>query len=73
MRLVSNWKQAHRWYSTQAPALAVALLLTWQTLPEDIRSQAPDWLKISVLVILLLGGIAGRLIDQPPPVKPDAL
>lgn len=73
MRLVSDWRRAHRWYSTQAPALAVALMLTWQTLPEDIRSQAPDWLKISVLVILLLGGIAGRLIDQPPPVKPDAL
>lgn len=71
MRLVRDWKRAHRWYSTQAPALAVALLLTWQTLPEDIRSQAPDWLKIGVLVILLLGGIAGRLIDQPE--KPHAL
>lgn len=73
MRLVSDWKRAHRWYSTQAPALAVALLVTWQTLPDDLRAQAPHWLQIGVLVVLLLGGIAGRLIDQPPPVKPDAL
>lgn len=72
MRLVSDWKSAYRWYSTQAPALTVALLVTWQALPDDLREQAPHWLQVSVLVVLLLGGIAGRLISQTP-VKPDAL
>ncbi len=64
-RLVHDWKRAHRWFSVQVPALSVAILLTWQAVPDDLRAAAPSWLQVSVLVILILAGIAGRLVEQP--------
>lgn len=65
MRLVHNWNCIHRAYSVQAPALAVAVLLTWQAVPDDLKSVAPGWLKLTALILLLLGGIAGRYVEQP--------
>lgn len=64
MRLVSDWKRAHRWFSVQAQSLAVIVTLSWQVVPDDLRTAAPPWLQVAVLVAILVGGIAGRLVDQ---------
>lgn len=63
-RLVPNWKECHRWYSVRAQALGVAILATWQVVPDDLRSAAPHWLQVTVLVLILLAGIGGRLVEQ---------
>lgn len=64
-RLVPNWKESHRWYSMRAQALSVAILATWQVVPDDLRAVAPHWLQVAVLVLLLSAGIVGRLVEQP--------
>lgn len=71
-RLVANWKQCHRWYSVRAQALSVAVFATWQLVPEDLRAVAPHWLQVTVLVLMLLAGLASRLVEQPNvPSGPD--
>lgn len=64
MRLVPNWHNAHRWLSTRAMALATALLITWPMVPSDLRATAPEWLQRGALCLILLGGLAGRLVIQ---------
>ena len=64
--LVSNWRRAWRWHSTQAMAFAAALPFVWIELPADIKAMLPqDWLPY-ISAVVLIGGIAGRLRDQTP-------
>jgi hypothetical protein len=64
MRLVSDWKKAHRWFSVQALSIATAATVTWQLIPDDLRSAAPSWVPPALLVTILFAGIAGRLVEQ---------
>lgn len=65
MRLIPNWRKAWRMFSVQAQAAAVALLGTWQALPDDLRARVPEGVALGVVGALLVLGIVGRLIDQP--------
>lgn len=69
IRLIKNWRDIWRWYSTHGMALAVALLAAWAALPEKMQDAfSPLELKISAIALILLG-LGGRLIDQ---TKKDA-
>ncbi len=65
MKLIDNWKRAHRMLSVQAMTLAAAIQGVWPTIPEDLKSALPAHLVHWVSIGLLFAGIAGRLVDQP--------
>jgi hypothetical protein len=69
MNLIPNWKKAWRMFSIQAQGLALALVGAWQASPEDLRGQVPSWVMVSLLALILVGGIVGRLISQPAVAK----
>ncbi len=64
MHLIPDWRQAWRWFSVQALALLVALPLVWVSLPADAKAFLPDSFEPWVLVLVAIGGLVGRLIDQ---------
>jgi hypothetical protein len=63
MKLVENAKQAWRWYSVQAMAVAGALQAAWLSLG-DMQSRIPEWGVDALTVVILLSGIVGRLVKQ---------
>ncbi|HVV29128.1 MAG TPA: hypothetical protein VHC40_14290 [Rhizomicrobium sp.] len=64
MRLVAEWRQAWRWFSMQAMALAAAFAGAWTALPDDLRAHIPARLVTALSAALLLLGICGRLVRQ---------
>lgn len=66
MRVVSDWRRAHKWISMQAMTGAAALLTTWGLMPDDLKQALPSWLVPMIAVLALGLGIGGRLIDQTP-------
>lgn len=63
-KLVPDWKQSWKWFSTQAMALAVAIQGAWMFIPEDMKSSLPKDLVGYVTMVLLVLGVAGRLVNQ---------
>lgn len=72
IQLVENAKNAWRWFSVQAMTLAIALQGTWALLDPDMRAQVPKGVVAGITIILLVAGIAGRLVAQPNVGKPAA-
>ncbi len=73
-KLIPNWKKAWRMFSVQAQVLAMALLGTWQVMPEDLKTQLPPGTVFYLSMALLVAGVVGRLIVQPstePPQEPQ--
>ena len=64
MKLVSDWKQAWKWHSMQAMAIAASLPIVWAQLPPDLKNAIPDAWMPWVAGGILLAGIIGRLRDQ---------
>ena len=64
MKLIDNWKSAHRMLSVQAMALTAAILGAWPMIPEDLKAALPPHLVHWVSITLLVFGIAGRLVSQ---------
>ena len=64
MKLVDNWKNCWRWFSTQAMVLAGAIQGAWLFVPDDLRSTIPPhWLQ-GITIALMCMGVAGRLVKQ---------
>jgi len=73
MKLVENAKQAWRWFSVQAMALAVAIQGAWMFIPDDMKASIPKGVVEGVTIALLVLGVAGRVVkqaDKPPGDKP---
>lgn len=64
MKLVADWRQAWRWFSVQALALVALLPVVWPSLPPQVTGWVPEEWRPWVVVVIAIGGIAGRLIDQ---------
>jgi len=64
MKLVEDWRRAHRWFSTRAMAASAAVQLTWISLPESLRSHIPEWLVSTLAIGLLIAGALGRIVKQ---------
>lgn len=64
MKLIDEWKKAHRMVSMWCMALAQAGLGAWVVLPEDLRSQIPVSGVIVFACTLLGVGMVGRLVKQ---------
>lgn len=72
MKLIPNWRKAWRMFSVQAQAGALTTIGAWQALPDDLRAAIPQAVALGIAGVLLVAGIAGRLIDQPKTKEPDA-
>ncbi len=66
MRLVNDWKSAWKWVSMNCMVWATVLLTVWATIPDDLKKELPHGVDRWVAVLLLITGIAGRLIRQGP-------
>lgn len=71
MKLVSDWKRAHRWFSIHAMVLAGAVQAAWVAIPDDLHTSVPAWVPHVLTGVLLIAGIAGRLVDQSPTTDPN--
>ncbi|WP_043112811.1 hypothetical protein [Solimonas flava] len=69
-RLVPDWRDAWRWYSTHCLAIAFAMQATWLELPPEFKALAPDWLIHAMTMLALVCGFVGRLLDQPQKASP---
>lgn len=67
--LIPDWKHAWKWVSMNCMAVALAIQGTWLSIPEDMRDHLPNHIASISTAILLILGIAGRLVQQPKPKK----
>ena len=66
MRLVPDWRDAWRWFSVQCLANLAVLPMVWMNLPQDLKSYIPREWGFAIFILVAVGGIGGRLIDQKP-------
>lgn len=66
MKFVEDAKQAWRWFSVQAMVIAAALQGAWVYTPDEMRATVPHGVVGAITIVLLVLGVAGRLVDQPP-------
>lgn len=64
MRMISNAKDAWKWFSTQSLLAAGALQGAWVYVPDDLKVQAPENLISSLTWGILALGFVGRFVDQ---------
>lgn len=64
IKLIPEWKQSWRFFSTQAMMAAAALNAVWLELPQDLKVQLPDWIPTTVTILLMVLGLVGRLVLQ---------
>lgn len=65
MKFVENAKESWKWISMQAMTLAGALQGAWVAVPEDLKLEVPKNMVHWITLVLVVAGIAGRLIKQP--------
>lgn len=70
MKLVDNWKRAHRMISVQLMALTGALQAVWPSIPQDLKDALPHGLVHYVSIALLCAAVFGRLLDQGSTTEP---
>ena len=66
MRLTDNWQDAWKWFSIQFPVINTAFLSTWAVLPSKFQDILPVSVVIGIAVVLIVAGVAGRMISQTP-------
>lgn len=62
--LAPGWRKAYKWFSLQASAINVAFLVTWASMPDDIKTALPSWLVPAMAVFVLVVGMVGRMTKQ---------
>jgi hypothetical protein len=64
MKLVSNWKDAWKWFSMWCMGAAAAMQSAWVTIPQEWRDTIPnDYVMYATIIALMLGAV-GRVVDQ---------
>jgi protein-S-isoprenylcysteine O-methyltransferase Ste14 len=63
--LIPEWRKSWRMISVQCMSLAIAVQAAWTSVPAELQASVHPLLAQSITVILLVFGIAGRLITQP--------
>jgi hypothetical protein len=64
IKLVSDWKDCWKWFSTNCMLVSVAIQATWLNVPEDLKSSLPECLITIVTIVFLVLGFVGRLVHQ---------
>lgn len=61
---VDDAKYALKWISLRFHAVTLAFLATWGYIPQKFQDVLPVPWAIGILIVLVLGGVAGSLIKQ---------
>lgn len=64
MKLVSDWRKAWKWHSTQIAALLAIVPVVWMNLPSDVKAMIPEAWTPYIITVFAVGAIIGRLRDQ---------
>ena len=64
MRIVSDWRNVWKYYSTQALVLIAALPIVWMEIPADVKAMVPSEWHGWIVSGIALAGAASRLIKQ---------
>jgi hypothetical protein len=66
VRLIPDWKRAHKFLSVQLTALNGAAVAAWASVPDDWRAAIPHPLVIGAGIFMFVATIVVRMIDQTP-------
>jgi hypothetical protein len=61
--LVEDVRDAWKWFSVQASAIAIALPVAWLALPEDFQNAIPGGV-VTLMAVASLAALVGRGIKQ---------
>lgn len=64
MKLVSDWRNVWRYYSTQFLIAIAALPLVWASIPVEVQMMLPEEWRPWLLSGMALAGAASRMVKQ---------
>lgn len=64
MKLVSDWRDVWKYYSTQALIAIAALPLVWGSIPVEVQMMLPEEWRPWLLSGMALAGAASRMVKQ---------
>jgi hypothetical protein len=72
MKLIHNWKDAWKFFSTQLIVLLAVIPTVWEALPADFKASIPPDTLSWVAGVLGVLGVISRMISQYPAVTTPA-
>jgi hypothetical protein len=67
MKIVSNWRECHRWVSMHCMMISASIQGAWLALPDDLKATIPPMMASGAALGILILGMLGRLVDQSRP------
>jgi len=67
MKFVDDAKDAWKWFSMKAMAVAATFPIVWDQLPDEYKLLIPSGYMKYIVAAILIGGMVGRLVDQKKP------
>ena len=64
MKLISNWKNIWKWYSTHAVVIYTALVSYYAQMPAADKASLPLWVIYLIQAVIVVSFVVGRLIKQ---------
>ena len=64
MKLVDNWKNIWKWYSTHAVVIYTALVSYYAQMPAVDKASLPLWVIYLIQAVIVVSFVVGRLIKQ---------
>lgn len=64
MKLIDNWKNIWKWYSTHAVVIYTALVSYYAQMPAVDKASLPLWVIYLIQAVIVVSFIVGRLIKQ---------
>ena len=64
MKLIDNWKNIWKWYSTHAVVIYTALVSYYAQMPAADKASLPLWVIYLIQAIIVISFVVGRLIKQ---------
>ncbi|HTN41238.1 MAG TPA: hypothetical protein VLZ84_08820 [Asticcacaulis sp.] len=64
MKLITNWRETLRAYSTWALGAVVAIPALWLQVPDELKALIPAKGMTKITVLVAVAGLIGRFVDQ---------
>ena len=68
-RLIDNWRETLRAYSTWALGAVAAIPALWLQVPDEVKALIPAQGMAKITVLVAVAGLIGRFVDQAPQMK----
>ena len=64
MKLIENWKDCWKWYSTHATAVYMALAAYYVQLTPEMKADIPTWMLETGIAFAAVTFIVARIVKQ---------